>query len=105
MIKVLMRKNALGMIVYVRVKNHGSQIVCAGVSVLVLNTVNALENFTDVKLSINYKESGGFIEFAFPKLKNGFDRDASLLLNTLHLGLYGLKEQYPDAICIEEEIV
>ena len=43
----------------------GQDIVCAAVSVLVINTVNSIERFTDDKTSCISDEDTGNIEFRF----------------------------------------
>ena len=38
-------------------------IVCAAVSVLVINTINAIEQFTDVEVSLESDERDGSLEY------------------------------------------
>ena len=53
----------------------GSDIICAAVSVLVFNTLNAIESYTDDTMNV-------------------VTNDAKLLLDTMILGLTGIKKQY-----------
>jgi len=100
MIKVSVTRSRWGNIRTLKVSNHGDPIVCAAVSVLVLNTVNSLEALTDEKFSCNYAEEGGFLEIEFSEETLG--RDARLLTDSLMLGLKSISEEYPGNIIIEE---
>ena len=101
MISVRVFKTKSNIIYGFSVTNHGSDIVCAAVSILVQNTVNSIETFTDEHFECEYDESGGYIKFEVPALKNGvLLRDVTLLLNSLELGLTGIREEYRDEITI-----
>ncbi len=64
---------------------EGSDIVCAAVSVLVLNTINAIELYTQDPCSVIHNDEAGLIAYY---LVNGFPSEgAGLLLNTMILGL------------------
>ena len=80
------------------VENHGESFVCAGVSMLVLNTVNSIEALTGQKFTCDYHPDGGYISF---ELKGQQDKDAALLLESMYLGLTGVKDQYPTEIKTE----
>ena len=71
--------------------DHGEDIVCAAVSVLVLNTINSIEQFTTDVFDISMDEKRGYIKLEF---KNKISRDSILLLNSLILGLQGVEEEY-----------
>ena len=43
----------------------GEDIVCAGVSAIVINTVNCLEDLLEEDISYSYEEEGGRIELKF----------------------------------------
>ena len=75
---------------------HGNDIVCAAVSMLTLNTLNAIERFTDEPIqSLAYDEEKGLIDVEFPRRKAGvFEPEAELLIRTLILGLIDTKEMY-----------
>ena len=79
---------------------QGSDIVCAAVSALVINTVNSVSEFTQDETSCVSDEESGLIQFRF---KNRPSRDASLLLDSMILGLQGIEgnskyEPYIDII-------
>ncbi len=64
----------------------GEDIVCAGVSALVFNTVNAIDRFTE-----ETKEETGEISVRF---RSSVSHDAQLLIDALLLGLQGIQQQY-----------
>ena len=68
---------------------HGSDIVCAAVSALVINTVNSVEKFTQDKTSCVSDDESGTIRFRFDGRPS---HDASLLLDSMILGLQEIEE-------------
>jgi len=100
MIKISVTRSRWGSICALKVHNHGDPIVCAAVSVLVLNTVNSIEALTNEKFSCDFAEEGGFLEIQFSEETLG--RDALLLTDSLMLGLKSILEEYPSNIIIEE---
>jgi Predicted ribosomal protein len=73
---------------------EGEDIVCAAVSVLALNTTNAIEAFTQEPLQAEADmEDNGFLKVMIP-LEGAADHDAQLLLRTLELGLSGIENEY-----------
>ena len=76
--------------------NHGNDIICAAVSMLTINTLNAIEQFTDEPIKqLAYSEKKGLIDVEFPRRKSGeFEPEAELLIRTLILGLINTKEMY-----------
>ncbi len=71
--------------------NRGKDIVCASVSMLVINTINAIEEFTDDSFIGEADEKRGRIKCEFP---SGYSQSTRLLLDTLILGLKSASEQY-----------
>ena len=69
----------------------GEDIVCAGVSALVLNAVNSVEAFTQDSFDVNTLEENGFISFRFRKAPSS---ESQLLLKSLVLGLQGIQNSY-----------
>lgn len=69
----------------------GSDIVCAAVSMLVINTINSLEELTDTKMEVASSEEDGFINC---QLKGPLGADAALLLDSMILGLKNVVSQY-----------
>ena len=62
----------------------GADIVCAAISVLVINTMNAIEAFTDDETSLVSDEVSGKIDFL---VKGNPSKGAQLLLDAMLLGL------------------
>ncbi len=77
---------------------EGSDIVCAGISALVITTENALCKL--VKLSPAERGGeDGFVEVMLPeKMTDAQMHDAQLLLSALHLGLENIAQDYPDYV-------
>ncbi len=72
----------------------GEDIVCSAVSVLTLNTVNAIEQFTEIPFRVEADEKkGGFLKILFP-LEGMADHDTQLLLKTLEMGLSAIETEY-----------
>ncbi|MCI7180872.1 MAG: ribosomal-processing cysteine protease Prp [Schaedlerella sp.] len=67
----------------------GSDIVCAAVSMLCINTMNAIESFTEDYMICETDEAGAGIMFRLPK---GTTHDTQLLLKTMILGLQGIED-------------
>ena len=58
--------------------DEGSDIVCAAISILTINTMNAIEQFTDVDYTQDVDEEECSIEFKIHKST----KDTTLLLDT-----------------------
>lgn len=69
----------------------GKDIVCAGVSVLVINTVNSISCYTGEEFSVDTQEETGKIALRFRKPPG---HDAKLLMKSLILGLQGIRKDY-----------
>ena len=67
----------------------GSDIVCAAVSVLILNTVNSIEQFTSDIFRIETDEKQGVFEFEFHTIPS---KEAKLLFSSMVLGISSLVE-------------
>ena len=61
----------------------GQDIVCAAASILVINTINAIEEFTEDDASLISEDETGMISYHL----NHPSKDARLLLNAMILGL------------------
>ena len=69
---------------------EGSDIVCAAASVLVINTMNAIERYAQDPCSVISNDEAGLITYY---LVNGYpSKDADLLLNTMILGLENMAD-------------
>ena len=79
-----------------------NDIVCAGVSALVINCINSIESFTGASFSCDSREEDGMISF---RLNKDFGEDAQLLLKSLILGLQDMESNYEEYIdVIFEEV-
>ena len=83
---------------------EGEDIVCAAISILTINTINALETFTNIKCSLKTDEKRGIIEY---KLSEEPTKETTLLLDTMVLGLQAMvdDENYADYIDLKFEEV
>ena len=83
----------------------GSDIVCAAVSILVINTINSIEKFADEKINVSADgEKGGHIKCMFPLIKEGkHNHDVELLLETMLHGLNNIENEYSCYIKINDE--
>ncbi|MDO4513268.1 MAG: ribosomal-processing cysteine protease Prp [Lachnospiraceae bacterium] len=66
-------------------------IICASISVLVINTINSLEELAKEELSVTTNEETGFIRCVFEKEPSG---EGDLLMDSLVLGLKSISKQY-----------
>lgn len=71
--------------------DYGKDIVCASVSVLVINTINSIEKFTDDKIEIIKDERKGIID---ANLLNVKSKDSNILLKSMIFGLKEIEKQY-----------
>ena len=69
----------------------GQDIVCAGISILVQNTINSIQAYTEEGFSCEADEKSGDISFYFTDIP---EHDASLLINSMILGLQGIQSSY-----------
>ena len=85
----------------------GEDIVCSAVSVLTINTVNAIEQLTTTPFQCNADEKqGGYLEVICSDMKKGIkDHDAELLLKAMVMGLEDLSKEYQKYIRLKYEEV
>ncbi len=69
----------------------GTDIVCAAASVLVINTLNAIEELTDTTYDAYQDADGGVIRAEF---NSGVGEGAALLLDAMVMGLKEIERQY-----------
>ena len=79
-------------------EEQGQDIVCAAVSMLVINTINSIEMLAKDKFVLDAEESG-YIDY---RIEGDPTKEAALLLNSMILGLTGMEENenYRDYIDI-----
>ena len=97
MIRVTMSKNEDGDYSGICLEGHaeyaeyGQDIVCAAVSVLFINTVNAIEKFTDDAMEVEQHTETDQIILHLP---SSISDESRLLIDSLLLGLQGVEEEY-----------
>lgn len=70
----------------------GSDIVCASISVLVINTINSVETLVSKEeTEVVTNEKRGMISFQLKKIPH---KDTTLLLDSLVLGLQEMEKKY-----------
>ena len=67
----------------------GEDVVCAAVSMLSINTVNAIEHLTEDRFSMTADDEKGDILYSIEGIPS---KEASLLLEALVLGLKGMAD-------------
>ena len=110
MIRVTIYKNEKHQCVGFKAHGHagfseeGQDIVCAAASVLIINTMNAIELYTEDAFSVFSDEETGMISW---HLEGNPSKEAGLLLNTMILGLKGMAddENYEEYIDLTFEEV
>ena len=78
---------------------QGKDIVCAGVSALVINCANSIEKLTNDRADIEHASDGS----VFCMVKAPVSAESELLLRSLRMGLTGIYEQYRKYIRIVDE--
>jgi uncharacterized protein YsxB (DUF464 family) len=97
MIKITIYKNQEEEYVGFQCKGHagydesGQDIVCAAVSILVLNTVNSIEKFTYDKFKCEAEDETGFIDFMFHSEPSS---EATLLVDSMIFGLESIRDVF-----------
>ena len=72
---------------------EGFDIICSAVSVLAINTTNALETLLHLDLETDMRD--GYLKVIIPSIKKGKKiKEAKLLLETFRLGLESIIESY-----------
>ncbi|MCL2855293.1 MAG: ribosomal-processing cysteine protease Prp [Defluviitaleaceae bacterium] len=79
-----------------KVLNHGDEIVCAGVSALVITCVNFIQAKLGVNAFVEHDPKGGLIHLKLSETTG----DAQIILEHLTYGLELIKETYPKEIKI-----
>lgn len=95
MIEVSIDKDLEGNIKSLTISGHagygeyGQDIVCSAVSVLAINLVNSIEEFTDDKFELDMDD--GYFKLI---LNSGLSTSSKLLLDSCILGIKSIKKQY-----------
>ena len=69
--------------------DSGKDIVCAAVSILIINTVNSMEEFTGQVFGTESEDGHIYCTLVKP-----YDQDAQLLLNAMVFGLQNIRQEY-----------
>ena len=69
----------------------GKDIVCASISVLVINTINSLEELAKETMEVTTDERKGIIDLSFP---GELSHKGRLLMDSLILGLKNIEGSY-----------
>lgn len=84
-------------------EKKGKDIVCAGISLLVINTANSLEDIAGAKVDVTQDE--GYLAVI---IKSCPDEKTETLMRSALLGLRGISAEYGTKYCtvtIKEEII
>ncbi len=76
----------------------GNDLVCCAVSVLVENTINALESIAGIKPRLVQNEEEGLMDVSFDKPLAG---DAKVIMDVLKVGLESLSKQYKSYLSLK----
>ena len=76
--------------------NYGKDIVCASISVLVINTINSLEEIVHEQISVESDEESGMITCKF---EAPMQETSKVLVDSLVLGLTQIVKQYGEKYC------
>lgn len=86
-------KNVIGFELsgHARYRKFGKDIVCSAVSLLSINTVNAIETMTEDLFECNVREKDGYL---YLMMKSDISEQSQLLLNTFKLGVMNVQDEY-----------
>ena len=92
MIKITRHNDGISLIGHANYAEHGRDIVCAGVSVLVQTLIQSLEDL--VTDEIKYDMSPGLVD-----IKHGhLSENARLLIDAFFIGIEAIADEYPDHV-------
>ena len=77
--------------------NYGEDIVCAAISVLIINTINSLEQITGEQIQVETDEGVGLIRCSF--VNQPLKKTSKALMDSLVLGLTQIEKQYGKKHC------
>ena len=105
-IKLYARKG--GDIFGMQVKGHagfgvrGTDVVCASVSILTINTINSIQKLTSDKCNEKVNARKATIDF---EIDGEVSRESKVLLESLKMGLEAISKDYPGNVKITVEEV
>jgi uncharacterized protein YsxB (DUF464 family) len=80
---------------------HGSDIVCAAISILTQTIMAALEELLQLPLEVEADASTGYLKCTWVNQTDQCDQ-VQLLIKTLILGLNAIQTEYPNHISLGE---
>lgn len=108
MIQVQVRRDLHGRIRHFSVRGHadyaehGQDLLCAAISSLVQNGVNAPEALLGVQLPA--KSTEGWVESEVPELSADLEEKVQLLLESMVYGLRSWAEEYPEHVHVIDTV-
>lgn len=69
----------------------GKDIICAGVSAIVINAINSVEKFTNDQFKLDEQQEMGKIIFDFIQSPS---ENSQLIMESMVLGLQGIQQNY-----------
>ena len=100
MVRVTIRKDNAGRFYGFKCEGHaevadeGSDIVCAAISMLSINTANAIEELTDTKIKVTETDRNkGCLIIELPE---GSNEQSGLLMEAYEMGIRGVMDAYND---------
>ena len=85
------------------ITHHSSGIVCAAVSALAINAVNAFKTFGGLPCDLDFNPGGGHIRLEAAAVKSGAVSGVSrVLFDALKMGVAGISGEYPRDIKVYE---
>ena len=97
MIKISIFEDENGIYNGFRLEGHaeyadpGEDIICSAISILVINTINSIEAFTEDAFLVDSNDAAGLIEF---HMTSEISSESNLLLSSLSLGLHAMEKEY-----------
>ena len=77
---------------------RGTDVVCASVSALIINTVNSIEKLTKDTVDEDINDRKATIRF---RVTGNVSNEAELLFNALELGVTEISKEYPGNVSIK----
>jgi len=77
-------------------KRGKPDIVCAAISMLVINTLNSLEELCHTSMNVDDDEDSGMIKCVF---ENSLSERESILMESLEFGLRNVEKEYGTKYC------
>ncbi|MDD6340307.1 MAG: ribosomal-processing cysteine protease Prp [Butyrivibrio sp.] len=75
----------------------GNDVVCASVSILIINTINSIEEFTSDKYQEEVNEKRATIKFEITGIVS---KESALLFKSMEKGLTAIAKDYPGNVSI-----